>query len=148
MSTCLLSRVRRFRGQNPEVLESGSLRSHRQKNSEVLRKFSEVSESVRTEPRRKARLSTNMFARQNTRLQVRNHSIMPRRNLSPNKNKAHASRDIPPSYVLRCNNLGKVVATYVGNESNIYVKRSLWVPKVLVANMEGPKSSWGPKRRN
>jgi hypothetical protein len=81
-------------------------------------------------------------------MQVQNHPIMPRRNLNPNKNKAHASRDIPPSYVLRCNNVGKVVATYVGNESNIYVKRSLWVPKVLVANVEGPKSNWGPKRRN
>jgi hypothetical protein len=63
---------------------------------------------------------------------------MPRRNLSPNKNKAHASSNILPSYVLRCNNHGKVVATYVGNESNIYVKRSLWVPKVLVATWKAP----------
>jgi hypothetical protein len=84
----------------------------------------------------------------NTCMQVENHPMVPRRNLSPNKSKAHASRDIPPSYVLRRNNVGKVVATYVGNESNIYVKRSLWVPKVLVANVEGPKSNWGPKRRN
>jgi hypothetical protein len=44
--------------------------------------------------------------------------------------------------------LVKVVAMYVGIESNIYVKRSLWIPKVLVANVEGPKSNWGPKRRN
>jgi hypothetical protein len=73
---------------------------------------------------------------------------MPRKNLSPNKNKAHASRDIPPNYVLRRNNLGKVVATYVGNKSNIYVRRSLWVPKVLVATVEDPKSNWGSKRRN
>jgi hypothetical protein len=73
---------------------------------------------------------------------------MPRRNLNPNKNKAPASRDISPSYVLRRNNVGKVVSKYVGNESNIYVKRSLWVPKVLVANVEGTKSNWGPKRRN
>jgi hypothetical protein len=68
----------------------------------------------------------------NTYLQVQNHPIMPRRNLFPNKNKAHASRDIPPSYVLRHKHLGKVVAMYVGSESNIYVKRSLWVPKVFV----------------
>jgi hypothetical protein len=84
----------------------------------------------------------------NTRVQVQNHPIFPRRNLSLNKNKAHASSDIPPSYVLRHNNHGKVVATYVANKSNIYVKRSLWVPKVLVAHVEGPKSNWGPKRRN
>jgi hypothetical protein len=74
----------------------------------------------------------------NNCMQVQNHPIMPRRNLNPNKSKAHAFRDIPPSYVLRRNNVGKVVATYVGNESNIYVKRSLWVSKVLVANVEGP----------
>ena len=73
---------------------------------------------------------------------------MPKRNKFAHKNKAHASTNIPPSYVLRCNKLGKVVATYVGAESNIYVKRSLWVPKVLVANVEGPNQSWGPKRRN
>jgi hypothetical protein len=73
---------------------------------------------------------------------------MPKRNKVAHKNKAHASTDIPPSYVLRRNNLGKVVATYVGNQSNIYVKRSLWVPKVFVANVEGPKSNWGPKIRN
>jgi hypothetical protein len=84
----------------------------------------------------------------NTRLQVQSHPILPRRNLSPNKNKAHASSNIPPSYVLRHNNHGKVVATYVGKESNLYVKRSIWVPKVLVTNVEGPKSNWGPKRRN
>jgi hypothetical protein len=84
----------------------------------------------------------------NTCMQVQNHPIMPRRNLNPNKSKANASRDIPPSYVLRRNNVGRVVAMYVGNESNIYVKRSLWVPKVLVANVEGPKSNWRPKRRN
>jgi hypothetical protein len=75
-------------------------------------------------------------------MQVQNHPIMPRRNLNPNKTKAHASRDIPPSYVLRRNNVGKVVATYDGNESNIYVKRSLWVPKVLAAN-GGPQVKLG-----
>jgi hypothetical protein len=31
----------------------------------------------------------------NTCLQVQNHPIMPRRNLSPNKNNAHASSNIP-----------------------------------------------------
>jgi hypothetical protein len=45
----------------------------------------------------------------NTCLQVQKHPIMPKRNLSLNKNKARASRDIPPNYVLRRNNLGKVV---------------------------------------
>jgi hypothetical protein len=74
--------------------------------------------------------------------------MMPKRIKVAHKNKTHAFTDIPPSYVLRRNNLGKVVTTYVGNQPNIYVKISLWVPKVLVANVEGPKSNWGPKRRN
>jgi hypothetical protein len=84
----------------------------------------------------------------NTCIQFEKHPIMPKRNKFANKNKTQESADIPPSYVLRCNNLSKVDATYVGNQSNIYVKRSLWVPKVLVANMEGPKSHLGPKRKN
>jgi hypothetical protein len=74
----------------------------------------------------------------NTRLQVQNHPIMPKRNLSLNKNKAHASSNIPPSYVLRHNNHGKVVATYVGNESNIYVKRPLRVPRFWLLTWKPP----------
>jgi hypothetical protein len=63
---------------------------------------------------------------------------MPRRNLSPNKNKAHASSNIPPSYVLRRNNHGKVVATYVGNESNIYVKDLYGFPSFWLLTWKAP----------
>jgi hypothetical protein len=74
---------------------------------------------------------------------------VPKRNKYAHKPKTHASQEgMSSSYVLRRNNLGKVVATYVGNESNIYVKRSLWVPKILVANTQGPNANRGPKRRN
>jgi hypothetical protein len=45
----------------------------------------------------------------NTRPQVQKHPIMPRRNLSPIRNKAHASRDIPPSYVLDATILVKLL---------------------------------------
>jgi hypothetical protein len=48
-------------------------------------------------------------------LQVHNYPMMPKRNKVAYKCKAHASTGIPPSYVLRCNNLGKGVSTYVGN---------------------------------
>jgi hypothetical protein len=58
-----LPKPRRFRAQSPEVLESRSLEPHRQENPEVLGKFPEVPGSVRTEPRRKARFSTNMCPR-------------------------------------------------------------------------------------
>jgi hypothetical protein len=85
----------------------------------------------------------------NTRLQVMENPIVPKRNKYAHKPKIHASQEsISSSYVLRRNNLGKVVTTYVGNKPNIYVKRSLWVPKILVANTQGPNANWGPKRRN
>ena len=51
-------------------------------------------------------------------------------------------------FVLRNNNSGKVVAKYVGKETNIYRNTSIWVPKFLVTNMQGPKSNWGPKSSN
>ena len=82
----------------------------------------------------------------NTRLQVKENPIVSKRNKYAYKPKTHASQEsISSSYVLRCN---KVVATYVGNEPNIYAKRSLWVPKILVANTQGPNANWGSKRRN
>jgi hypothetical protein len=49
------------------------------------------------------------------------------------------------SYVLT-NKLGKVVAKYVGGKhkgSKTYV----WVPKVLVSNVKGPKTVWVPKNK-
>jgi hypothetical protein len=59
----LFTQPRRFRAQSPEVPESRSLEAHRQENPEVPGKFTEVPGSVRTEPRRKARFSTNMLPR-------------------------------------------------------------------------------------
>jgi hypothetical protein len=58
-----LPRPRRFRPPSSEVPESGSLEPHRQPNSEVPRKFPEVPGSVKTEQRKRARLSTSMFPR-------------------------------------------------------------------------------------
>jgi hypothetical protein len=46
--------------------------------------------------------------------------------------------------VLRSNNSGKVVTKLIGHESNVYKHASIWVPKFLVTNLQGPKSSWGP----
>jgi hypothetical protein len=51
-------------------------------------------------------------------------------------------------FVLKNNNSGKVVAKYVGKEANIYRNTSIWVPKFLVTNMQGPKPIWGPKSSN
>jgi hypothetical protein len=47
------------------------------------------------------------------------------------------------SYVLT-NKLGKVVAKYVGTKHK-GSKTCVWVPKVLVSNVKGPKTVWVPK---
>jgi hypothetical protein len=49
------------------------------------------------------------------------------------------------SYVLT-NKSGKVVAKYVGGKHKGF-KTCVWVPKVLVSNMKGPKTVWVPKNK-
>jgi hypothetical protein len=51
-------------------------------------------------------------------------------------------------FVLKNNSKGEVIAKYVGNNRNVYLNTSIWVPKILVTNMQGPKNDWGPKTRN
>ena len=63
--------------------------------------------------------------------------------------KAHAPRqNLTSCFVLKNNSSGQVVAKYVRKETNIYRNTSIWVPKFLVTNMQGLKSSWGPKASN
>jgi hypothetical protein len=50
------------------------------------------------------------------------------------------------SYVLT-NKSGKVVAKYVGGKHK-GSKTCVWVPKVLVSNVKGPKTIWVPKVKN
>jgi hypothetical protein len=50
------------------------------------------------------------------------------------------------SYVLT-NKFGKVVAKYVGGKHK-GSKTCVWVPKVLVSNVKGPKTVWVPKIKN
>jgi 3D (Asp-Asp-Asp) domain-containing protein len=49
------------------------------------------------------------------------------------------------SYVLT-NNSGKIVAKYVGGKHK-GSKTCVWVPKVLVSNIKGPKTVWVPKNK-
>jgi hypothetical protein len=49
------------------------------------------------------------------------------------------------SYVLT-NKSGKVVAKYVGGKHE-GSKTFVWVPKVLVSNVKGPKTVWVPKNK-
>jgi hypothetical protein len=63
--------------------------------------------------------------------------------------KAHAYRQsLSSCFVLKKNSKGEVYAKYVGKDRNVYINTSIWVPKILVTNMQGPKNIWGPKSRN
>ena len=67
----------------------------------------------------------------------------------PKQAKPHASQsNFYASYMLKRNHLGKVVALYVGPRTHDrIVKKNVWVPKMLVTNMRGPKSIWVPKTK-
>ena len=52
------------------------------------------------------------------------------------------------SYVLRKDCFNRVFAKYVGiRNRNIYVQKSIWVPRVLVTDMKEPNQMWVPKNR-
>jgi hypothetical protein len=70
----------------------------------------------------------------------------------PKKKSPTASNDhnisfktIDASYVLT-NKSGKIVAKYVGGKHK-GSKTCVWVPKVLLSNMKGPKTVWVPKNK-
>jgi 3D (Asp-Asp-Asp) domain-containing protein len=74
------------------------------------------------------------------------HVKMPKKK-TPTVSNAHniSFKTFDASYVLP-NKSGKIVAKYVGGKhkgSKTYV----WVPKVLVSNMKGPKTVWVPKNK-
>ena len=49
-------------------------------------------------------------------------------------------------YILKKNANGNVIAKFVGNPKTCAKKNAIWVPKVLVTNLQGPKQVWVPKR--
>jgi hypothetical protein len=56
-----------------------------------------------------------------------------------------SSKTFDASYVLT-NKSGKIVAKYVGGKHKS-PKTCVWVPKVLVSNVKGPKTVWVPKNK-
>jgi hypothetical protein len=50
------------------------------------------------------------------------------------------------SYVLMKNKFGRVIALYVGPHHK-RPKSCVWVSKVLVTNVKGPKQVWVPKNK-
>jgi hypothetical protein len=74
------------------------------------------------------------------------HVKMPKKK-SPIASNDHniSFRTFDASYVLT-NNLGKVVDKYVGGKHK-GSKTCVWVPKVFVSNVKGPKTVWVPKNK-
>jgi hypothetical protein len=69
------------------------------------------------------------------------HIKLPKKKISAASNKHNISfKTLDASYVLT-NKLGKIVAKYVGGKHK-NPKTCVWVPKVLVSNVKGPKAVW------
>jgi hypothetical protein len=74
------------------------------------------------------------------------HIKMPKKKI-PNASNEHniSFKTFDASYVLT-NKSGKVVAKYVGGKHKS-PKTCVWVPKVLISNVKGPKTVWVPKNK-
>jgi 3D (Asp-Asp-Asp) domain-containing protein len=74
------------------------------------------------------------------------HIKMPKKKSPVASNEPNVSfKTFDASYVLT-NKSGKVVAKYVGGKHK-GSKTCVWVPKVLVSNVKGPKTVWVPKNK-
>ena len=74
------------------------------------------------------------------------HVKLPKKKTPIASNEPNVSfKTFDASYVLT-NKSGKVVAKYVGGKHK-GSKTCVWVPKVLVSNVKGPKTVWVPKEK-
>jgi hypothetical protein len=74
------------------------------------------------------------------------HVKLPKKKTPTTSNEPNVSfKTFDASYVLT-NKSGKVVAKYVGGKHK-GSKTCVWVPKVLVSNIKGPKTVWVPKNK-
>jgi hypothetical protein len=74
------------------------------------------------------------------------HAKLPKKKTPTASNEPNVSfKTFDASYVLT-NKLGKVVAKYVGGKHK-GSKTCVWVSKVLVSNVKGPKTIWVPKNK-
>jgi hypothetical protein len=73
------------------------------------------------------------------------HIKMPKKIANASNEHNISFRTFDASYVLT-NKSGKVVAKYVGGKHKS-TKTCVWVPKVLVSNVKGPKTVWVPKNK-
>jgi hypothetical protein len=74
------------------------------------------------------------------------HVKLPQKKTPTASNEHNISfKNFDASYVLT-NKSGKIVAKYVGGKHKS-PKTCVWVPKVLVSNVKGPKTVWVPKNK-
>jgi hypothetical protein len=87
-----------------------------------------------------------MYSNEASRSRHSTHIKMPKNKIGNTSNEHNISfKTFDASYVLT-NKSGKVVAKYVGGKHNS-PKTCVWVPKVLVSNVKGPKTIWVPKNK-
>jgi hypothetical protein len=71
---------------------------------------------------------------------------MPKRKIANASNEHNISFKTFDASDVLTNKLGKVVSKYVGGKHKS-PKTCVWVPKVLVSNVKGPKIVWVPKNK-
>jgi hypothetical protein len=87
-----------------------------------------------------------MYSNEASRSRHSTHIKMPKKKISNASNEHNISfKTFDASYVLT-NKLGKVVSKYLGGKHKS-PKTCVWVPKVLVSNLKGPKTIWVPKNK-
>jgi hypothetical protein len=87
-----------------------------------------------------------MYKNEASRSRHSTHVKMPKKKTPTASNEPNVSfKTFDASYMLT-NKSGKVVAKYVGGKHKGY-KTCVWVPKVLVSNVKGPKTVWVPKNK-
>jgi hypothetical protein len=87
-----------------------------------------------------------MYKNEASRSRQSTHGKMPKKKTPAASNELNVSfKTFDASYVLT-NKSGKVVAKYVGGKHK-GSKTCVWVPKVFVSNVKGPKTVWVPKNK-
>jgi hypothetical protein len=71
---------------------------------------------------------------------------MPKKKIPNASNEHNISLKTFDAFYVLSNKSGKVVAKYIGDKHKS-PKTCIWVPKVLVSNVKGPKTVWVPKNK-
>jgi hypothetical protein len=91
-------------------------------------------------------VSYHAFVYKNEASSHTNHVKLPRKKIPVASNEHNVSfKTFDESYVLT-NKSDKIVVKYVGGKHKS-PKTCVWVPKVLVSNIKGPKTVWVPKNK-